>query len=64
MLDEVQLLVTGRDHEIVAGRGLVGALGAEGRLRQHNVEPLSRWHLVDRISQGDMRLDLVKVQVH
>ena len=38
MLDEVELLVGGRDREVVAVGGLVRALGAERRVGQDDVE--------------------------
>ena len=45
-------------------RCLVGALGAERRVREDDVEALAARRLVDRVAECDVRLDLVEVQVH
>ena len=64
VLDEVQLLVAGRDGEVVAVGGLVRALGAERRVGQDHIEPVGRRGFVDRVAQNDVRLDPVKEEVH
>ena len=64
MLHEVELLVAGLDGEVVAVGGLVGALGAEGRIGKHHVVALTAVGLVDRVAQIDVRLDAVQEEVH
>jgi hypothetical protein len=64
VLDEVQLLVAGLDGEIIALRGLVGALGAEGRVGENTIEALPPVGLVDSIPQGDFSLNAVEEKIH
>ncbi len=64
VLDEVELLVRGRDREILAARRLVRPLRAERRVRQDHIEPLVRRPGVDRVAERDPRLDPVEDQVH
>lgn len=64
MLHKVELLVGGLDDEVVADRRLVGALGPERRVGEDDVEALAGRSLVDRVTERNMRLDLVEVEVH
>ena len=64
VLDEVQLLVRRADREVVAVGRLVGALGAEGRVRQHDIKAAIVRHLVDRIAELDVRLQAVQHEIH
>ena len=64
VLDEVKLLVGGGDCEILAGRRLVGALGAEGRIGHDDVKAAAIGDFVDRVAQGDVGFQAVQVEVH
>ena len=63
-MKEVELLVACGHDKVVAHGRLVGALGAEWRVREDDVEALTARLFVDRVAQGDVRLHLVEVHVH
>jgi len=64
VLDEVELLVRGRDREVVPVRRLVRALRSEWRVSQHAIEARARRGRVDRVTEGDTVLDAVEIEVH
>ena len=64
VLNEVELFVAGLDGEVVAFGHLVGALGAEGRIRQDDVETVAAVGFVDGVAEINVRLDAVQEQVH
>src|SRR5262249_45099161 len=64
VLEEVELLVVGLDNEVLTPWRLVGALGAEGRVGQHDVIALAAGHLIYGVTEGNVWLDLVQVHVH
>src|SRR6266508_7031347 len=64
VLDEIELLVARLDHKVVAIRRLIRASGSEGRVRKDHVEALGARCLIDRVSKGDVWLNLMKVEIH
>src|SRR4051794_27418455 len=64
VLNEVELLIACRDHEVVAVRCLVGTPRAKRRIRKDDVEAFSARRLINRVTEADVGLDLVEVEVH
>src|SRR5262249_56324895 len=64
VLDEVEVVVGGGDGEVGPLRGLVGALGAEGRIGQDHVVALRPRLFVNGVARADLRLQAVEEEVH
>src|SRR5688572_584737 len=64
MLEKVQLLVGGFDREVFAFWSLIGAFCSKWWIRQHNIIATTTRHFVNRISQSNLRLEAVKIQIH
>lgn len=64
VLHEVELLVGGRDREVLAVRCLVRPLRPKRRVGQHNIEAPAVRVLVDRVAEFDRGFDIVQEQIH
>ena len=64
VLDEIELLVAGRDREVVPVRCLVCPFRPEWGIGHDNIEPPAVRDFVDGIAEFDLRFKVVEIEVH